>query len=191
MWDALHDMYSHEKNISRVFELYERLFSLKQDGRAVSDYFALLKGTSDEILLYHPLSCDAQTRKAQWEDFLVAKFLSGLDNSLKVVRDHLLASDSVPTLSNALARVLRVATGSLTLYLHLEQPPSPPPWQYVVGPAPLPEAVGVAVVPPTTLLTLVIAHIVVERTMSSTNAGSNMANQTGLTLLLVVVILQH
>ncbi|KAL0313828.1 UNVERIFIED_CONTAM: Retrovirus-related Pol polyprotein from transposon TNT 1-94 [Sesamum angustifolium] len=112
MWDALHDMYSHEKNISRVFELYERLFSLKQDGRAVSDYFALLKGTSDEILLYHPLSCDAQTRKAQWEDFLVAKFLSGLDNSLKVVRDHLLASDSVPTLSNALARVLRVATGS-------------------------------------------------------------------------------
>ncbi|KAK4395796.1 hypothetical protein Sango_1733900 [Sesamum angolense] len=44
--------------------------------------------------------------------FLVAKFLSGLDNSLKVVHDHLLASDSVPTLSNALARVLRVAIGS-------------------------------------------------------------------------------
>ncbi|KAK4402403.1 Retrovirus-related Pol polyprotein from transposon RE1 [Sesamum angolense] len=112
MWDALRDMYFHEKNISRVFELYERLFSLKQDGRAVSDYFALLKGTSDEILLYHPLSSDAQIRQAQWEDFLVAKFLSGLDNSLKVVRDHLLASDSVPTLSIALARVLRVATGS-------------------------------------------------------------------------------
>ncbi|KAK4397606.1 Retrovirus-related Pol polyprotein from transposon RE2 [Sesamum angolense] len=83
MWDALHDMYSHEKNISRVFELYERLFSLKQD--------------------------DSQSSV---EDFLVAKFLSGLDNSLKVVRDHLLASDSVPTLSNALSRVLRVATGS-------------------------------------------------------------------------------
>ncbi|KAL0319505.1 UNVERIFIED_CONTAM: hypothetical protein Sangu_2106700 [Sesamum angustifolium] len=57
-------------------------------------------------------SMEESTRKAQWEDFLVAKFLSGLDNSLKVVRDHLLASDSVPTLSNALARVLRVATGS-------------------------------------------------------------------------------
>ncbi|KAK4388462.1 hypothetical protein Sango_2452800 [Sesamum angolense] len=112
MWDAFHDMYSHEKNISRVFELYERLFSLKQDGRAVSDYFALLKGTSDEILLYHPLSCDAQTHKSQREDFLVVKFLSGLDNNLKRVRDHLLASDSVPTLSNALSRVFRVATGS-------------------------------------------------------------------------------
>ncbi|KAL0442259.1 UNVERIFIED_CONTAM: hypothetical protein Sradi_0164800 [Sesamum radiatum] len=68
--------------------------------------------TSDEILLYHPLSCDAQTHKSQWEDFLVAKFLSGLDNNSKMVRDHLLASDSIPTLSNALSRVLRVATGS-------------------------------------------------------------------------------
>ncbi|KAL0286145.1 UNVERIFIED_CONTAM: Retrovirus-related Pol polyprotein from transposon RE1 [Sesamum angustifolium] len=95
-----------------AFLNYTRLFSLKQDDRAVSDYFALLKGTSDKILLYHPLSCDAQTRKSQWEDFLVAKFLSALDNNLKMVRDHFLANDSVPTLSNALARVLRVATGS-------------------------------------------------------------------------------
>ncbi|KAL0446502.1 UNVERIFIED_CONTAM: Retrovirus-related Pol polyprotein from transposon TNT 1-94 [Sesamum latifolium] len=112
MWDALHDMYSHAKNISRVFELYEKLFSLKKDGRAILDYFASLKGTADEILLYHPLSCDAQTRKTQWEDFLVAKFLSGVDSNLKVVHDHLLGNDSVSTLSNALSRVLCVATGS-------------------------------------------------------------------------------
>ncbi|KAL0379295.1 UNVERIFIED_CONTAM: hypothetical protein Sradi_3235000 [Sesamum radiatum] len=105
-------MYSHEKNISRTFELYERFLSLKLDGRAILDYFALLKGTTDGILLYHPLSCDAQTRKTQWEDFLVVKFLFRLDNNLKVVLDHLLASDSIPTLSNALSRVLYVAIGS-------------------------------------------------------------------------------
>ncbi|KAL0370900.1 UNVERIFIED_CONTAM: hypothetical protein Sangu_0408100 [Sesamum angustifolium] len=78
-----------------------------QDGRAVSDYFALLKETSNEILLYHPLSCDAQTRKAQWEDFLT-RFL----------------------LSNALARVLRVIGSSDSI--SSGKPPSPP-WQYVVG----------------------------------------------------------
>ncbi|KAK4387234.1 Retrovirus-related Pol polyprotein from transposon RE2 [Sesamum angolense] len=59
-------------------------FSLKQDGRAVSDYFPLLKGTANEILLYHPLSCDAHTRKTHWKDFFVAKFLSGLDSNVKV-----------------------------------------------------------------------------------------------------------
>ncbi|PIN01521.1 hypothetical protein CDL12_25970 [Handroanthus impetiginosus] len=113
MWDALHDMYSQEKNVSRVFELYEKLFSLKQDGsdaRLLTDYFASLKGAADEILLYHPLGCDLQTQKLQWNEFLVAKFLSGLNPSLRPVRDSLLASDSVPALSNALSRVLRVAT---------------------------------------------------------------------------------
>ncbi|KAL0368103.1 UNVERIFIED_CONTAM: putative mitochondrial protein [Sesamum calycinum] len=44
--------------------------------------------------------------------FFVAKFLSGLDSNLKVVYDHLLANDSIPTLSGALSHVLRVATGT-------------------------------------------------------------------------------
>ncbi|KAL0287002.1 UNVERIFIED_CONTAM: hypothetical protein Sangu_2711200 [Sesamum angustifolium] len=39
-------------------------------------------------------------------------FLCDLDSNLKVLRDHLLASDSIPTLSNALSYVLRIATGS-------------------------------------------------------------------------------
>ncbi|PIN00430.1 hypothetical protein CDL12_27069 [Handroanthus impetiginosus] len=104
---------STEKKMSRVFELYEKIFSLKQDGsnvRSVTDYFASLKGAADEILLYHPLGCDAQTSKTQWNEFLVAKFLSGLHPNLRFVRDNLLANDTVPTLSNALSRVLQVAT---------------------------------------------------------------------------------
>ncbi|PIN27220.1 hypothetical protein CDL12_00013 [Handroanthus impetiginosus] len=106
-------MYFHAKNVSRVFELYEKLFSLKQDGsdaRSVTAYFASLKGAADEILLYHPLGVDVQTQKSQWDEFLVATFLSGLNPSLRPVRDSLLASDTVPTLSNALSRVLQVAT---------------------------------------------------------------------------------
>ncbi|KAL0458459.1 UNVERIFIED_CONTAM: Retrovirus-related Pol polyprotein from transposon RE1, partial [Sesamum latifolium] len=112
IWDTLHDMYSHEKNISHVFELYEKLFSLKRDGRSVTDYFASLKGVANEILLYHPLNYDAKARHAQWEEFLVAKFLSSLDSTLRATRDSLLSVIQFPTLSNALSRVLRISTGS-------------------------------------------------------------------------------
>lgn len=73
--------------------------------------FSTLKGIADEILIYHPLSCDAAARQTQWEEFMVAKFLSGLDANLRPVRDSLLSSDKIPTLSNALSRVLRVTTG--------------------------------------------------------------------------------
>jgi len=32
-------MYDNEKNSSRVFEIYERLFDLKQGGRSVSEFY--------------------------------------------------------------------------------------------------------------------------------------------------------
>ena len=82
MWDALREMFFNDKNISRVFELYEKLFSHTQDTQSVNDYFSTLKGLADEILVYHPLSCDATTRAKQWEEFMVAKFLSGLNADL-------------------------------------------------------------------------------------------------------------
>ncbi|XP_057799090.1 uncharacterized protein LOC131014928 isoform X1 [Salvia miltiorrhiza] len=111
MWDTLRQMYSNDKNVSRVFELYEKLFSHTQSGQTVNDYFSTLKGLADEILVYHPLSCSVTQRATQWEEFMVAKFLSGLDADLRPVRDSLLSSDNVPSLSNALSRVLRVSTG--------------------------------------------------------------------------------
>ncbi|KAG6385467.1 hypothetical protein SASPL_154302 [Salvia splendens] len=111
MWDALREMFFNDKNVSRIFELYEKLFSHTQDTQSVNDYFSTLKGLADEILVYHPLSCDATTRAKQWEEFMVAKFLSGLNADLQPLRDSLMASDDIPTLSNALSRVLRVSTG--------------------------------------------------------------------------------
>ena len=35
MWNTLKEMYENEKNLSRVFEIYERLFELKQGDRSV------------------------------------------------------------------------------------------------------------------------------------------------------------
>ncbi|PIN11994.1 hypothetical protein CDL12_15397 [Handroanthus impetiginosus] len=69
------------------------------NARSLTDYFASLKGVADEILLYHPLGCDLQTQQSQWNEFLVAKFLSGLDPSLRPC-----------SRSFSLSRVLRVAT---------------------------------------------------------------------------------
>ena len=37
MWDTLKVMYSNEKSPSRVFEIYERLFELKQGDRSVPE----------------------------------------------------------------------------------------------------------------------------------------------------------
>ena len=39
MWDTLNVMYDNEKNPSRVFEIYERLFELKQGDISVPEFY--------------------------------------------------------------------------------------------------------------------------------------------------------
>ena len=46
LWDIL--MYFNEHNSSRVANLHEKLSTLRQDGRSLSNYYAELKGTLDE-----------------------------------------------------------------------------------------------------------------------------------------------
>lgn len=46
------------------------------------------------------------------EEFLVAKFLSRLDFSFSSIEGHLLVNNNVPTLSNALSRVLHITTSN-------------------------------------------------------------------------------
>jgi len=41
IWDTLKEIYSNKHNISRVVDLYEKLFSLQQDGHSLSDYYEL------------------------------------------------------------------------------------------------------------------------------------------------------
>ena len=54
-------MYDNEKNPSRVFGIYERLFELKQGDRSVSEFYGELKGLIDELEIHQPAVIDAAT----------------------------------------------------------------------------------------------------------------------------------
>ena len=58
IWDTLCLTYGHEKNISRVFEIYEQLFTLHQGDRSVHEHFTVLRGLLDELDIYQPLTVD-------------------------------------------------------------------------------------------------------------------------------------
>jgi len=52
MWDTLKVMYGNEKISSRVFEIYERLFELKQGDRSVLKYYGEVKVLIDELEMH-------------------------------------------------------------------------------------------------------------------------------------------
>jgi len=61
MWDTLKVMYCNEKNSSRIFEIYEYLFELKQGDKSVADFYGELKGLIDELEMYQRAVTDAAT----------------------------------------------------------------------------------------------------------------------------------
>ena len=52
IWDTLRLTYGHEKNISRVYEIYEQLFTLRQGDRSVQEYFTAFRALLDELDVY-------------------------------------------------------------------------------------------------------------------------------------------
>ena len=80
MWDTLNVMYENEKNPSSVFEIYERMFELKQEDQFVPD--EELKRLIDELEKHQPAVIDAATLRRYRQDLAVLKFLSGLSPPL-------------------------------------------------------------------------------------------------------------
>ena len=83
MWDSLKIMYGNEKNVSRVFEIYKRLFALKQGDKSVSKFFGELKGLIGELEMHQPVVADAATLLGYRRGLTVSKFLSGLHPTLQ------------------------------------------------------------------------------------------------------------
>ena len=113
MWDTLKVMYDNEKNPSRVFEIYECLFELKQGDRSVPEFYGKLKDLIDELEIHQLAVTDAATLRGYRQDLKVSKFLSGLNPTLQSqVQGQILGEYSIPALTATFSRVMRVFTGS-------------------------------------------------------------------------------
>jgi len=73
VWDTLKVMYGNEKNPSRVFEIYKRLFELKQGDISVPKFYDELKGLIDELEMHQPIITDAATLRGYRQDLAVSK----------------------------------------------------------------------------------------------------------------------
>jgi len=78
MWDTLKVMHGNEKNPSRISEIYERLFELKQGNKSVPNFYGELKGLIDELEMHQPAVTDVATLRGYHQDLTMSKFLSNL-----------------------------------------------------------------------------------------------------------------
>ncbi|XP_043693033.1 uncharacterized protein LOC122643479 [Telopea speciosissima] len=84
----------------------------KGTDKSLQEYYSAFKGIVEELNVFQPLTTDIEKLKAQWNEFFVSKFLAGLSPSLKAMKGHLLAGESVSTLNDTYSRLQCIASPS-------------------------------------------------------------------------------
>ncbi|CAA0840938.1 Unknown protein [Striga hermonthica] len=113
VWRELKRRFSRTSN-NRIYMLEQQLISTKQDGSAVSIYFAKLKSIWDEISVYEEACvCTANpcgaltTMNKRRETRRVMQFLMGLDESYITLRNQVLLRETLPDLDDVFNLVIQ------------------------------------------------------------------------------------
>ncbi|XP_018716081.2 uncharacterized protein LOC108954493 [Eucalyptus grandis] len=114
VWGDLMESYSQDKNMSRVYELYEKIFNFKQGDKSLGEYYSALKGMWEELNLYQPITTDLERLKTQRVEFQVAKFLSRLNALTYAVKSRFFFGERVPSMNEAFCRIQRIVPPSST-----------------------------------------------------------------------------
>ena len=101
IWDSIVESFAHQSNVSQVYEMYEKIFTTKQSGKPLSEYYSTLKNLWNQLLQYRPFTTDLEQQKHHWEEFMIASLLSSLDSNLCGFKDQILVSETLPTAINA------------------------------------------------------------------------------------------
>ncbi|KAF6135998.1 hypothetical protein GIB67_006890 [Kingdonia uniflora] len=93
---------------------------MKQNCKPLSGHYSSLKGLWDQLLLHRPITASVKEQQKQWDEFMVASLLFGLDPSLRGYKDQILASETLPTVVSAYSRLARSSLGQSTVVLTSE-----------------------------------------------------------------------
>ncbi|KAF7136371.1 hypothetical protein RHSIM_Rhsim08G0157900 [Rhododendron simsii] len=79
--------------------------------KPLAEYYSALKSLWDQLLQHRPFTTDLEQQKRHWEDFMLASLLFGVDSDLKRFKDQILASETLPTATNAYSCPSRSSLG--------------------------------------------------------------------------------
>ncbi|KAI3417749.1 FAD-binding PCMH-type domain-containing protein [Psidium guajava] len=112
LWEYLDVLYSGQNNISRIYELSQEFHRSESKGRSIDQYFADFNRMYEELNALLPISSDAEQMRLQREQLVVMNFLGGLGPAYDAVRSQILGGQTIASLRDTYARVLRVSRGS-------------------------------------------------------------------------------
>ncbi|RVX00201.1 hypothetical protein CK203_026668 [Vitis vinifera] len=106
-WTHTKGLYTND--IQRFYKVVSDIVHVRQQDMDLSTYIGRITSLKEEFLLM-PFTNGVEAQKIQTDKFFMVLTLIGLRPDLKSVRDHILASPSVPSLDDVFARLLRLSS---------------------------------------------------------------------------------
>ena len=110
LWLELKQRFA-QNNHTRIADLQEELYSMRQGDATVTSFFTHLKGLWGELENYRPLSicaCGMQcVCKSHREQDCIMRFLKGLNEQFSGVRSQILLMDPLPGLNQVYSLILQ------------------------------------------------------------------------------------
>ena len=86
--------------MTRIYKLYELLFTTMLNVKLVNDYLASKKALWEELLQYHPVTTDLKETPRQKEEFHISLILHDLDTALESCKAQILAEEELLIVAN-------------------------------------------------------------------------------------------
>lgn len=112
LWEYLSVLYSGQNNLSRIYELSQEFYQAERKERSITQFVADFKRIYEELNALLPISANVQQMQLQREQLAVMGFLRVLGSDYEIVRSRILGGETIASLTDTFAQVLRVSRES-------------------------------------------------------------------------------
>ena len=107
-WNQAKILYTND--IQRLYKVASAIVDIRQQDMDLSNYISQIASLKKEFLTLMPLTSDVGAQQMQVNKFFMVLTLIGLHPDLKTLRDQILGRQSVPSLDDVFARLLRISS---------------------------------------------------------------------------------
>ena len=110
VWNKAKSLYTND--IQRIYKVVSDLAHLHQDSLDMVSYLGKVEVSKDEFDSLMPITNNVDEMLKQRDRLFMVFTLTGLQPELSAVKDQILASPTIPSLDEVVARLMRISGGN-------------------------------------------------------------------------------
>ena len=92
LWYFLKDLWGESGNINRIYDVIQKLFRKKQDGRPMDAHYGEFSRLAEDLRQKFSITYDVKQMQSQWNQLMILAYLSTLDPVYSSARPQIIGA---------------------------------------------------------------------------------------------------